>query len=122
MSNRQILDAAATARRHGIKLFAFNMVGMPFESVDDVRATLTLTRTLAAELTVFSQYLPLPGTPLYELTRRHDLLLPAAEDQQMWPLGHLNIREHEGGVTAPEMRALAGEIMAYLQTHTARDV
>ena len=90
------------------------MVGLPFESRDDVAATLALSRSIAPELTVFSQFLPLQGTPLYELCRQQDLLLPPAEEQQMWPLGQLNIREHAGGMSNDEMRAAAAEIMRYL--------
>lgn len=114
MANEVIVDAAERAQRHGIKRFCFNMVGLPFETRADVDATLALSRAIAPELTVFSQYLPLPGTPLHELCRRHDLLLEPAVEQQMWPLGRLNIREHAGGLTAEEMRAAAEEIMAYL--------
>ena len=121
MSNQQILDAAATARRHGIKLMAFNMVGMPFETLDDIRATFTLTQAIAPDLTVVSQYLPLPGTPMYEVVRRHDLLLPESEEQQMWPLGRLNIREHNGGISAHEMRDVAAEIMQYVEEYTNCD-
>jgi len=121
MTNAQILAGAESARRHGIKRFAFNMVGMPFETADDIRGTLALTRAIAPELTVFSQYLPLPGTPLYELVRRHDLLLPPSADRQMWPLGRLNVREHAPGVSAGEMRLLGDEIMGYLRAHTACD-
>lgn len=121
MSNQQTIDAAAMARRHGIKLMAFNMVGMPFETLGDIRATLALTRAIAPELTVVSQYLPLPGTPMYEVVRRHDLLLPESEEQQMWPLGRLNIREHDGGISGHDMRHVAAEIMQYLKEHTICD-
>jgi len=115
MSNDVLLEAAAGARRHGVKLFCFAMVGLPFESRDDARATLALCRRIAPELTVFSQYLPLPGTPLHELCRRHDLLLPPSSDQQMWPLGKLNVREHPGGMSAAEMLDAADEVMLYLR-------
>jgi anaerobic magnesium-protoporphyrin IX monomethyl ester cyclase len=43
MSNARLLEAAETARRHGIKRMAFAMVGLPFESADDVRGTLALS-------------------------------------------------------------------------------
>jgi len=114
MATERIIEAATTAQKHGIKRFAFAMVGMPFESRSDVDATLALMRAIRPELSVFSQYVPLPGTPLYELCRQHDLLLPAAADQQMWPLGALNIRQHPGALTPAEMQEVAAEIMTYL--------
>jgi radical SAM superfamily enzyme YgiQ (UPF0313 family) len=104
-----------------MRRFGFNMVGMPFETLDDIRETLALSREIAPELTVFSQFLPLPGTPLYDLCRRHDLLLEASADKQMWPLGKLNIKEHEGGISNAEMAEVAEEIMAYLDEYNAFD-
>lgn len=121
MSNDRILAAAATARRHGIKRMAFAMVGLPFESAADVRGTLDLCRAIGAELTIVSQFLPLPGTPLYELCRNADLLLPPAAEHQVWPLGTLNMQEHPDGISRGEMRALADEIMAALERANARD-
>jgi radical SAM superfamily enzyme YgiQ (UPF0313 family) len=121
MANDVIVAAATQAARHGIKRFCFNMVGLPFETRAFVDETLALSKAIAPELTVFSQFLPLPGTPLYELCRQHELLLPPSHDQQMWPLGRLNIREHEGGLTGAEMRAAADEIMRYLDDFNRLD-
>jgi radical SAM superfamily enzyme YgiQ (UPF0313 family) len=122
MPNERIVAAAATARRYGIKRMAFAMVGLPFETADDVQGTLALCRAIGAELTIVSQFLPMPGTPLYEVCRAADLLLPPSAEQQVWPLGTLNLKEHPDGLTAAEMRALADEIMAMLARTNARDV
>ncbi|MBI3767173.1 MAG: B12-binding domain-containing radical SAM protein [Deltaproteobacteria bacterium] len=119
--NAALLAAVATARRHGIKCMAFSMVGLPFETRAQAEETLALVRSLAPELAIFSQFVPLPGTPLYELCRRHDLLLPASVDHQMWPIGRLNIKEHPGGMTSAEMATMAAAIMDYLETHTRVD-
>lgn len=117
MTNGAIENAAADAGACGIRRFGFNMVGMPFETAADMRRTLDLSRRIAPELTVFSQYLPLPGTPLYEVCRQHDLLLDPAVERQMWPLGALNIREHPEAATNHEMREVAAEVMAYLDEY-----
>ena len=119
--NALLRDAVATARRHGIKCMAFSMVGLPFESRCDAAETLQLMRDLAPELAIFSQFVPLPGTPLYELCRTHDLLLPPSPAHQMWPLGALNIKEHAGGMSAVEMADAVAAIMRYLETHTRVD-
>jgi anaerobic magnesium-protoporphyrin IX monomethyl ester cyclase len=121
MSNERIAVAARVARAHGIRRFGFNMVGMPFETPANASETLRLAKEIAPELTVFSQFLPLPGTPLHELCRQHDLLLEPSADQQMWPLGKLNIREHEGGITNLQMKGMAAEIMAYLDEYNRFD-
>jgi hypothetical protein len=121
MSNARILEAAETARRHGIKRMIFAMVGMPFESAEDVRATIALCRAVGAELTIVSQFLPFPGTPLHALCRTHDLLLPPSTEQQVWPLGTLNVKEHPDGLDRATMRALADEIMSSLGEWNRRD-
>ncbi len=121
MSNQRMLAAAATARRHGIKRMIFAMVGMPYESADDVRATLALCRALGAELTIVSQFLPFPGTPLHALCRADGLLLEPSAEQQVWPLGTLNLKEHAEGLDRATMRALADEIMAALGEWNRRD-
>ncbi len=121
MSNARILEAAATARRHGIKRMIFGMVGLPFESAADVRSTLDLCRAIDAELTIISQFLPFPGTPLYELCRANDLLLEPTAEQQVWPLGTLNVKEHPEGIGRDAMRSLADEIMTMLAHANRRD-
>jgi anaerobic magnesium-protoporphyrin IX monomethyl ester cyclase len=121
MPNARILDAAATAQRHGIKRMIFAMVGLPFETADDVRETLAVCRAIGAELTIVSQFLPFPGTPLHALCRAHELLLPPTAEQQVWPLGTLNLKEHPGGLDGVTMRALADEIMTALDAWNHRD-
>lgn len=118
MTNRDLREAARTARTNGIKLMALAMVGLPFESRDDARATLELMREIDPELAIFSQFLPLPGTPLHELCRQQGLLLKPSVEHQMWPLGRLNIKPHAGGMTEAEMSDAAAEIMRYLESNT----
>jgi len=113
MSNEEILRAAQNARRAGIKLMIFNMIGMPFESKGDMLRTIELTRQIDPERAVFGQYVPLPATPLYELARESGLLLPTEEGRQMWELGHLNLREHPLGATRAELSEITQEIWRY---------
>ncbi len=122
MPNGRILEAAATARRHGIKCMVFAMVGLPFETAGDVRETIALCGQVGAELTIVSQFLPFPGTPLHELCRVRGLLLDPSAEQQVWPLGTLNVREHPDGLDRTTMRALADEIMTSLAEWNRRDV
>lgn len=120
-ANGMLLDAASTARRHGIKLMVFSMVGLPFERRAQAEETLAFIHDMGPELAIFSQFVPLPGTPLYDLCREHDLLLPPSAEHQMWPIGRLNIKEHPDGMTADEMAVVAAAIMRYLETYTRFD-
>ncbi len=114
MSNRKILDAAEMARRQGIRRMVFCMVGMPFESRENILETLELTKLIGPERAIFSQYLPLPGTPLYKVAEQADLLLDSTRKQQMWSIGTLNIKEQAGSVSAPEFKELVDEILTYV--------
>jgi anaerobic magnesium-protoporphyrin IX monomethyl ester cyclase len=121
MSNDAILEAAESARRHGIRRMTFNMIGMPFETRDDVVQTLDLTRRIGPELAVFSQFLPLPGTPLYQHSQRAGLLKEASEEQQMWTVGRLNIREQPTVMSEEEFQPLVAEILDYVVRHNRYD-
>ena len=114
MSNQRILDAAEMAKRQGIRRMIFCMVGMPFESRENILETLELTKLIGPERAIFSQYLPLPGTPLYDVAERANLLLDPTQQQQMWTIGTLNIKEHDGSVAAAEFKELVDEILAYV--------
>lgn len=121
MTNRQIVDAAETARKYGIKRMTFNMVGMPHESRENILETLELVKTIRPEYALFSQFLPLPGTPLHKLAEQAGLLLEPREEQQMWTIGDLNIREHAEGIGAGEFKKLVDEIMQYLWNNNVYD-
>ena len=121
MSNELIMEAAENARQCGIRRLVFNMIGMPFETPSDMWKTLELTRKIRPELTVYGQYLPLPGTPLYGIAKDNDLLLDPSENRQMWSLGNLNIKEHPGGATARELTEVVEEIMCYLSENNRYD-
>ncbi len=113
MSNQEILSAGANARRAGIKMMVFNMIGMPFETKADMMETIEFTKRIAPERAIFGQYVPLPGTALHNLAGDAGLLLPAGDGGQMWDLGRLNLREHPGGATQSEMTEIVEEIEHY---------
>jgi radical SAM superfamily enzyme YgiQ (UPF0313 family) len=113
MTNEQITRANEAARRAGIRRFVFNMVGMPFETRENLLETLEFTKRLQPELVVFIQFLPLPGSPLYELAKENGLLVELSEEKQMWSVGQMNIREHPGAATAAELNAILKQMLEY---------
>ncbi len=75
-ANRRL--AAAGIRPH----YSF-MCGLPDETVDDMRATITLMRRLKAEhpgayLSPVKAYVPYPGTALFDVARRAGFEAPAS--------------------------------------------
>ena len=119
LTNRQIIKASENARKYGIRRVTYNMVGLPHETADNIRETVEFSKYLDPEMAIFIQFLPMPGTPLWELCEKEGLLVEPSEEHQMTNLGKLNIKESPGCVSPSEMTTLATEILDYVGT-TAR--
>lgn len=69
-----VIDAIVTARRIGLPVSAFYVIGFPGETVEDMRKTVNLALSLDRRHGVRPIMLvatPLPGTPLYAMCREH---------------------------------------------------
>ena len=80
MKNQQVIDAADNCRKAGINRLTFNIVGMPLETADNMRETLKLNQRIAPEHFFFFPYIPLRGTPLYNIARDEGLLLSSKRE------------------------------------------
>jgi len=58
----------------GISWDAFIMLGMPYETKDDMYATLLLMKKLQCRSIILSVFTPYPGTELYDVTKEMGLL------------------------------------------------
>ena len=73
-----VLRAVDLCREHSLVPVVDFIVGLPFESDDDQRATLDLIREISRHGTIHAhRFIPLPGTPLAGTVARD--LLPEAE-------------------------------------------
>lgn len=79
MSNADIVRAAYLARRHGLKVYTCNMIGVPGETPETIRATIALNRELAPDGFQFSVFYPYPMTELHETCIAQGLIRPGAE-------------------------------------------
>lgn len=118
MKNAQVIEAAENCKKAGINRLTFNIVGAPLETADNMRQTLELNRTIAPEHFFFFPYIPLRGTPLYEVAEREGLLdtekknlhyLSAANDRQFT----LNMKERPELLTADEYNEICQEMFAF---------
>jgi anaerobic magnesium-protoporphyrin IX monomethyl ester cyclase len=64
-----IVRAFRLLREAGIKTYAFNMVGLPYETVETIYDTITLNREVRANEMFCSVFFPYPGTQAYEICR-----------------------------------------------------
>jgi radical SAM superfamily enzyme YgiQ (UPF0313 family) len=59
-----LLDAARWFRERGVKVYTFNLLGIPGESPAEALETLELNAELRADIAMFSLFQPYPKTPL----------------------------------------------------------
>jgi radical SAM superfamily enzyme YgiQ (UPF0313 family) len=122
MTNKQVIEAAANCKKAGINRLTFNIVGAPLETAENMRKTLELNKTIAPEHFFFFPYIPLRGTPLYNIAKEEGLLLTskrelhylsAANDQQFT----MNMKEQPELLTQKDYNDLCMEMLAFQQVN-----
>ncbi|MBN1542072.1 radical SAM protein [candidate division KSB1 bacterium] len=66
MSNNELIAAFNRIKKAGIKVFAYNMIGVPGETRETIRETVELNRQLRPDKIHISLFHPYPGTELYD--------------------------------------------------------
>ncbi len=77
-TNDDFLKVVSLARNHGLKIFVFNMIGLPGESSDDHMETVQLNRLVQPDGHYTGIFFPYPGTELYTLCIEKGLIQKAA--------------------------------------------
>lgn len=73
-SNETIFKAVESARKHGIKVGIFNLIGLPTETLSDFKETLRLNQQLQPDWHATSIFFPYKGTELYDTAGAQGLL------------------------------------------------
>jgi len=76
-SNKDFMNVIAMARRYGLSIYVFNMIGLPGESLGDHMETVLLNRQCQPEGHYTGIFFPYPGTELYDICVKQDLLKSA---------------------------------------------
>jgi len=74
ISREQLLRAFRLCRQAGIKTFAFNMVGLPGETVQQMLDTVKLNAAVQADVTRVTIFYPYQRTKLHEICQQTGLL------------------------------------------------
>lgn len=75
-SNETICEAFALANRAGIKPFSFNMMGLPFETLDMAEDTIRLNMEIKPNFGKCFYFFPYPGSKIYQVCKEYNLLTP----------------------------------------------
>ena len=73
-SNSDIIKAAESAKRHRLRVYTYNLIGLPGETVEDFRETIALNRRIQPEVAGLSIFYPYPGTELARLCKEKGLI------------------------------------------------
>lgn len=71
VTNDEILAACERFKRAGIRIFSFNMIGLPGETDDDMLETLRLNRRIGVDFADVSVFQPYPGTRAHDYCIEH---------------------------------------------------
>lgn len=72
--NDTIIKAADCARKHGIKIGVFNLIGLPTETLSDFNETLKMNQLIQPDWHATSIFFPYKGTRLYDMAEELRLL------------------------------------------------
>ncbi len=75
MSNDEIRQAFALARKYGLDVYTCNMLGIPGETAEMIEETIALNRQLQPAGMQFSVFYPYPMTELHDLSVRKGYLV-----------------------------------------------
>ena len=73
-SNQDVMEAVSAARKHGVKVGFYNLIGLPGETREDFRETVRMNRACQPDWYLLSAFFPYPGTELHETSLERGLL------------------------------------------------
>ncbi len=91
MDKKSITDAFAMAKKAGIKTFAYNMVGIPGETVATIQETIALNQKIKPDKLHVSMFRPYPGTELYDQCRKYGYLTSKATSSFFEPVSTVQL-------------------------------
>ncbi len=81
-SNDDFLKVVSLARKNGLKIYIFNMIGLPGESLSDHKETVLLNRQCQPDRHNTGIFYPYPGTELYNTCIQQGLIQGTLDTQR----------------------------------------
>lgn len=73
-SNEDVINTVALARKYGLKVSIYNMIGIPGETIADFRETVEINRECLPDRHLTGIFFPYPGTDLYHSCQEQGLI------------------------------------------------
>lgn len=74
MTDEQIISTFKAVKEAGLKTYAFNMIGIPFETKESIKKTILLNRKCKPDFVGVSIFNAFKGTKIYEICEKKDWL------------------------------------------------
>jgi len=91
ITTEQVMEAARLIRKFGFWLHAYFMVGIPYETEDDLKKTMDFIKRLNPDSLNLCTFTPYPGTELYEYVVDRGLMSPNPDYSIYDSIGHHSI-------------------------------
>ena len=75
ITKEQAMDATRAAKECGLRALGSFIIGFPYETEDDIKATIKFSNRVGVDLAQFTIATPYPGTKLWDLAIKENLLL-----------------------------------------------
>lgn len=89
------LDAARVCRKYGLTIWANYMLGLPTETEEEVKETISMLKEIDPDYYSPAFYTPHPGSDLYDYVMEHDLSLVVNYDSFRRNPTELKIKGHD---------------------------
>lgn len=74
MPREKLIHGCKLIKQAGIRLWTFNMLGLPYETPERIEDTIRLNKEINPDVVFVSVFQPYPGTDLYELCKKNGWL------------------------------------------------
>ncbi len=79
ITEKQLTDAFELCHRAGLKIYSYNMLGLPFEDIDKMLETVRINAVLPTSANQVTIFYPYEKTPLYDVCINNKLISGSAE-------------------------------------------
>jgi len=73
-NNSDIMNTVKSAKKHNLQIAFYNLIGIPGETISDVRETIKINRICQPDWLMTTIFFPYPGTDLYSLCESNNYL------------------------------------------------
>ncbi|MCX5658079.1 MAG: radical SAM protein, partial [Candidatus Omnitrophica bacterium] len=82
-TNEDIVKTVDLARKYGLEVWFYNLIGLPGETAKDFKETIRMNRLCQPDFHYLSIFYPYPGTQLYSVCKKRGLLNQSSHEEKI---------------------------------------